>query len=160
MWARAAGGLEQGRLWAQAGVWPGPNGGGSWGADSGRTRQLQGGSWGAAGGPTPATFASREARFSSVEVWGPPPGGNPTSIQAGGVYPSDQHRGPSETLAWKISEKKTRRTVGMGVGVQPRPQQVSDHLGEGPPPGTQGRGVALQSTQGCLASPGSQAQSI
>ena len=76
----------------------------------------RGGSWGAAGGPTPATFASWEARFSSAEVWGPPPGGNPTSIQAGGVHPSGQHRGPSVTLAWKISEKKTRRTVGVWGG--------------------------------------------
>lgn len=137
------------------GVWPGPGGGGSWGADSGRTRQLQGGSWGAGGGPTPATSVSREARFPSVEVWGPPPGGNPTSIQAGGVYPSGQHRGPSVTLAWKISEKKTRRTAG--IGGQLRPQQGSDHLGEAAPtrdPGMRGCSVVNSGLLGFPRKPG------
>lgn len=144
MWAGAAAGLEQGRLLrAQAGVQPGPGGG--WGG---------GESWGAGGGPTPSTSASRGSRFSSVEVWGPPPGGNATSIQAGGVYPSGQHRGPSVTLAWKLSEK-TRRMAG--IGGQPRPQQGSDHLGEAAPardPGTRGCSAVNSGLLGFPRKPG------
>ena len=111
-------------------------------------------SWGAGGGPTPSTSASRESRFSSVEVWGPPPGGNATSIQAGGVYPSGQHRGPSVTLAWKLSEK-TRRMAG--IGGQPRPQQGSDHLGEAAPardPGTRGCSAVNSGLLGFPRKPG------
>ena len=92
---------------------------------------------------------------SSVEVWGPPPGGNPTSIQAGGVYPRGQHRGPSVTLAWKLGEKKTKRMAGFGG--QLWPQQSSDHLEEmalNRDPGTRGCSAVNSGLPGFPRKPG------
>lgn len=154
MWAGAAASCRHRQVCGQALAGAGARG--SCGADTvAGLGGCRGESWGAAGGPTPLTSDSHEARFSSVEVWGPPPGGNPTSIQAGGVYPSGQHRGPSVTLAWKLGEKKTKRMAG--IGGQLWPQQSSDHLEEmalNRDPGTRGCSAVNSGLLGFPRKPG------